>query len=99
MSEALGTISFSEREDPFAGTAMATGSRDYSNKTATIIDNEVNRMVKRAYQQALDLLTDHKGALDRIARELRLHETLDAKQLRQIMEETGSISATPAAYR
>src|SRR6266702_5718804 len=30
MSERLGTISFSEREDPFAGTALATGSREYS---------------------------------------------------------------------
>ncbi len=35
MSERLGTISFSEREDPFAGTSLATGSREYSEKTAS----------------------------------------------------------------
>ncbi len=46
MSDRIGAISFSEREDPFAGTSLATGSREYSEKTATIIDEEVNRIVK-----------------------------------------------------
>lgn len=99
MSERLGTISYSEREDPFAGTALATGSREYSEKTASVIDEEVNRMVKWAYDQSVKLLTDHRETLNRIARALRLHETLDAKQLRAIMEETGSINSTPASYR
>lgn len=54
MSERLGTISFSEREDPFAGTVLANGSREYSEKTATVIDEEVNRIVKRAYARAID---------------------------------------------
>jgi len=99
MSERLGTISFSEREDPFAGTALATGSREYSEKTATIIDEEVNRIVKWAYDQAVKLLTEHRATLDRIAKALRLHETLDAKHLRSIMEETGAINSAPASYR
>ena len=99
MSERLGTISYSEREDPFAGTSLATGSREYSEKTASIIDEEVNRIVKWAYDQAVQLITDHGDTLDRIAKALRLHETLDAKQLRAIMEETGSINSTPASYR
>ncbi len=98
MSDRLGTISFSEREDPFAGTALATGSREYSEKTASVIDEEVNRIVKWAYDQAVKLLTDHRKTLDRIAKALRLHETLDAKQLRTILEETGSINSAPASY-
>jgi cell division protease FtsH len=99
MSDRLGTISFSEREDPFAGTALATGSREYSEKTATLIDEEVNRIVKWAYDQAVKLLSDHRTTLDRIAKSLRLHETLDARQLRTILEETGSINSAPASYR
>ncbi|HEU5376571.1 MAG TPA: ATP-dependent zinc metalloprotease FtsH [Ktedonobacteraceae bacterium] len=99
MSERLGTISYSEREDPFAGTALANRSRDYSDKTAAVIDTEVNRIVKWAYDRALSLLREHKATLDRIARDLRLHETIDARQLRKIMEETGSINAAPASYR
>jgi cell division protease FtsH len=98
MSPRLGTISFSEREDPFAGTALANGSREYSEKTATLIDEEVNRIVKWAYDRAIGLLAEQRETLDRIARALRLQETLDAKQLRAIMEETGAINAAPASY-
>ena len=99
MSDRLGAISFSEREDPFAGTSLATGSREYSEKTATIVDEEVNRIVKWAYDAAVSLLTTHRATLDRIAKDLRLHETLDARQLRKILEDTGSIQSAPLSYR
>jgi cell division protease FtsH len=91
MSERLGTISFSERDDPFAGAAGAPGSREYSEQTASIIDEEVNRIVKWAYDRAVGLLTSHRETLDCIARSLRLHETLDARQLRAIMEDTSVV--------
>ncbi len=95
MSERLGTISFSERDDPFAGTALATGSREYSEQTASIIDEEVNRIVKSAYDRAIALLTSHRETLNGIARSLRLHETLDAKQLRAIIEDTSPVHTGP----
>jgi cell division protease FtsH len=95
MSERLGTISFSEREDPFGGTVMATGSREYSEQTATIIDEEVKRIVNWAYDRALSLLTSHHETLDGIAHSLRLHETLDAKQLRAILEDTHAVHTGP----
>ena len=95
MSERLGTISYSEREDPFAGTALATGSREYSEQTAIIIDEEVSRIVKWAYDRAVSLLTSHRETLDSIAHSLRLHETLDAKQLRAILEDTHAVHTGP----
>ncbi len=95
MSERLGTISFSERDDPFAGTALATGSREYSEQTASIIDEEVNSIVKSAYDRAVNLLTSHRETLDGIARSLRLHETLDARQLRAIIEDTSVAHTGP----
>ncbi len=99
MSERIGTLSFSERDDPFAGTALASRTHEYSEKTAGIIDEEVDRIVKWAYNRAVQLLTDHRVTLDRIAKALRLYETIDARQLREIMEETGAIEAAPASYR
>ena len=66
---------------------------------AIIIDEEVGRLVKWAYDRAVSLLTSHRETLESIAHALRLHETLDAKQLRRILEETGSIDAAPAYYR
>jgi len=99
MSERLGMISYSEREDPFAGTALATGSREYSERTAAIIDEETSRVVNWAHNRAVSLLSEHHETLDRIAKSLRLYETIDAKQLREIMIETGAINAAPASYR
>ncbi|EFH87566.1 ATP-dependent zinc metalloprotease FtsH [Ktedonobacter racemifer] len=99
MSERLGQISYSEREDPFSGTALASNSREYSERTATIIDEEVTRIVNWAHNQAVTLLRENKEALDRIAKSLRLYETIDSKQLREIMVETGSINAAPESYR
>src|SRR6266567_1718420 len=99
MSERLGMISYSEREDPFAGTALASGSRDYSERTAAVIDEEVSKIVNWAHQRAVGLLSEHRETLDRIAKALRLYETIDAKQLRQIMIDTGAIDAAPVAYR
>lgn len=99
MSDRLGNISYSEREDPFAGTSLATGSRDYSEKTAAVVDEEVSNIVKRAHTRAVSLLTEHHATLDRIAKALRLYETLDANRLREIMIETGSIASAPESYR
>jgi cell division protease FtsH len=99
MSERLGTISYSDREDPFAGTPFAERSHEYSERTATVIDEEVNRIVNWAYNRAVSLLTEHRETLDRIAKALRMYETIDAKQLREIMVETGAINSAPASYR
>ena len=99
MSERLGTISYAEQEDQFAGTVLAKSSREYSERTASVIDEEVNRIVKWAYNRAVTLLSEHRETLDRIAKALRLYETVDAKQLRDIMIETGAIEAAPASYR
>ena len=88
MSKRLGLLSFSDRGSPFmAGGDM--GTRDYSETTATLIDEETRDLVQTAYQQVIQLLSDHKATLERIAQELRRHETLDAKQLGQILMETG----------
>jgi cell division protease FtsH len=95
MSERLGTVSFSERDDPFMGTPLATGSREYSEQTAMIIDEEVHRIVMWAYDRAISLLSEHRETLDCIARSLRLHETLDARQLRAIMEDTHALHTGP----
>src|SRR5947199_912135 len=95
MSERLGTISFSERGSPFMGGVDSGAPSDYSETTAETIDDEVDRIVSTCYARAVELLTTHRPTLDRIARELRRHEVIDARQLQQIMEETGAVIASP----
>ncbi|GAC1649380.1 MAG: ATP-dependent zinc metalloprotease FtsH [Ktedonobacteraceae bacterium] len=90
MSERLGTVSFSERQSPFGGGGDTGAPTNYSEETAELIDDEVDRIVRTCYAQSTELLTTHRSTLDRIAEELRRHETIDAKQLRNILEETGA---------
>ena len=94
MSERLGTVSFSERGSPFASGGDTGAPTDYSETTAELIDDEVDRIVRSCYAQAVELLASHRTTLDRIAEALRANEVVDAKQLQQIMEETGATIAT-----
>jgi cell division protease FtsH len=90
MSERMGTISYSTRENPFSGGGDTGAPTDYSEETAEIIDEEVQRIVSTCYDQAVNLLTTYRPTLDRIAQELRRNETIDAKQMHTIMEETNA---------
>jgi len=94
MSERLGTISFSERSSPFLSGTSTAGTVDYSETTAEAIDDEVGRIVSMCYNRALELLEGHRPTLDRMVQELRKHETINARQLQQIMEETGAVIAS-----
>jgi cell division protease FtsH len=89
MSSRIGLISFSDRNSPFPGVSGDFGQRDFSDSTAAVIDEETRDLVQSAYQKVKELLTEHKPTLERVAQELRRHETLDAKQLSQILMETG----------
>lgn len=99
MSERMGTISFSERQSPFAGGGDTGAPSDYSEETAQLIDEEVDRIVRTCYSQTVRLIEGHRSTLDRIAQELRRQETIDAAQLQLILQETGVVAplhvATP----
>src|SRR6266568_3002977 len=95
MSERLGTVSFSERQSPFLSIGDTGAPGDYSETTAELIDDEVDRIVRMCYERTLQLLSSHRATLDRIAQELRRQETIDARQLQQILEETGITVPVP----
>jgi cell division protease FtsH len=94
MSELVGTVSFSERQSPFLSGGDTGAPSTYSEATAELIDEEVERIVRTSYARAVELLQTHRPTLDRIAQELRRNETIDAKQLHKIMEETGAVIAS-----
>ncbi len=93
MSERLGTVSFSERQSPFAGGGDTGAPSNYSEETAELIDEEVERIVRTCYARSVEILTTYRLTLDRIAQELRRQETIDGKQLQAILEETGALAA------
>jgi cell division protease FtsH len=86
MSEKLGPRTFGQRQElVFLGREISE-QRDYSDKVAQEIDEEVHNIIQRAYNTATKLLTTNKEKLNQLARELRTHETLDEPELDKIFE-------------
>jgi cell division protease FtsH len=55
--------------------------KNYSEKTAEAIDEEIRRLIDEGYQKAVEIITDHRDVLDHIAAALIQVETLDGENL------------------
>jgi cell division protease FtsH len=87
MSEAIGPLAFHQSEEhPFLGKEMHE-MRQFSDETAHIIDQEMQRFVNEASQQATEILAAHRDKLDQIAQALLEREALDREQLTEILGE------------
>jgi cell division protease FtsH len=86
MSEKLGPRTFGQRQElVFLGREISE-QKDYSDKTAQEIDEEVHNIIQRAYKTAKKILTANKENLNQLAKELLVHETLDEPELYKIFE-------------
>ncbi len=85
MSEAMGPLTFGKREEAiFLGKEFAR-HQDYSEATAVQIDEEIRRIVGRAYQETRKLMEEHREALEEIAESLLEHEVLDGDTIYEIV--------------
>jgi cell division protease FtsH len=88
MSESMGPIAFGQKEEAiFLGREIAQ-HRDYSEKTAISIDEEVRLIVDEAYNTAKGILQEHEDLLHKISETLIEKETLDGKDIDAIIEAT-----------
>ena len=86
MSAKLGPRTFGKREElVFLGREISE-QRDYSDKVAETIDDEVHSLVENAYNRATQILTDNKAKLVQIARHLVEHETLEGDELQTLFD-------------
>ena len=82
----LGPLTFGKKEEQiFLGREIAQ-HRDYSEDTAIKIDQEVRRIVDDGYKAAVDVLSNSRDTLDKIARTLLEREVLDANEIQMIIE-------------
>jgi cell division protease FtsH len=81
MSERLGPRTFGRKEElVFLGREISE-QRNYSEKVAEEIDEEVRRIIDRAYHVAKKILTENRPKLDQIARKLIEIETIEGDDL------------------
>ncbi|MGB7345229.1 MAG: ATP-dependent zinc metalloprotease FtsH [Pirellulaceae bacterium] len=85
MSPKIGPVSYkTSEEDPFLGREMHR-SRQFSEHTQELIDEEVGRILMEADQKAEQLLREHRGELETITRALMEAEELGEQQLTELI--------------
>lgn len=85
MSEMLGPRTFGQREEMIFLGREIHERRDYSEKTAQEIDQEVSDIIAKAYKQAEQILTKNRELLEKIVAELLAKETLEREQFLAIV--------------
>ncbi len=97
MSEKLGAVTFGKKEEHiFLGREMGQ-QRDYSEKTAVDIDDEVRRFVSEAYIVAKTLLEKNVDVLEAFARKLLEIETMDGPDIDEMIALVHKPKETPEA--
>ncbi|NBB79403.1 MAG: ATP-dependent zinc metalloprotease FtsH [Verrucomicrobia bacterium] len=82
----LGPVAYGDNKDHvFLGQEVAR-NQNYSEETAQKIDEAIHVIVEKEYARALDILKEHRKALDVCAEALLEHETIDGKHIHEIIE-------------
>jgi cell division protease FtsH len=85
MSEKLGPVALGRQQGSmFMGRDIAS-ERDFSEETASMIDEEVSDLVAVAYKRAKEVLVGNKHVLDKLAEMLVEKETVDSEELSQLL--------------
>ena len=85
MSERLGQMAMGDgRENVFLGYEIAQG-REYSEETAREVDEEIKKILKESYDQAVNILRTHREGLDRVAKDLLEKEEITGKEVIELV--------------
>ncbi|MGE3954249.1 MAG: ATP-dependent zinc metalloprotease FtsH [Parachlamydiales bacterium] len=91
MSEELGMVAYDDHNDGNFSGLPSFHEKSYSEATAQRIDQEVKRLIDEAYKKAYDIIASHKEQAELMTQMLMEFETLEAEDLKRIMEGTWSI--------
>ena len=86
MNKNIGPINFHKTgSNPYGSSGDPGDYSDYSEATAQQIDKELGNLIKKNYEQAMDILTSNRDALERLAKGLIIWETLDINQVKGLI--------------
>ncbi len=87
MSKKLGPLTFGKKDEQiFLGREIAK-HKDYSERTAEEIDEEVKSFVVKAYEESKMILTENFDILDTVAKRLLEKETIEGSEIDKIIKE------------
>ena len=89
MSEKLGLVAYENNQPVFMGMEYEYGGGNrngYSQKTASVIDDEIRRLIAEQHERALRLLTENRSILDNMSRVLVEKETIFTEEVEMLMK-------------
>ena len=86
MSEAIGPMAWGSQGQVFLGEDLMH-TRDYSEDTSKVIDDEVERILRAQEERAMEVLSKHRGGLNAIARALLDNEIIDGAEVARLVDE------------
>jgi cell division protease FtsH len=86
MSERIGPMAWGSQGMVFLGEDLMH-SRDYSDETSRVIDEEVERILRQEEERAMAALQIHRGGLDKVAAALLEKETIDGAEVARLVDE------------
>jgi cell division protease FtsH len=86
MSERIGPMAWSNEGQVFLGEDLLH-SRDYSDETARVVDEEVERILRDQEARAMRLLREHRQGLSAVAEALMQRETIDGLEVARLVDQ------------
>ena len=85
MSEVLGPRTFGKEEELIFLGKEFTGEKDYSEKTAQLIDKEISKIIDFCYNKAIEIIKRNKKKIGEIANYLIKKETIEKEEFEKLM--------------
>jgi cell division protease FtsH len=85
MSSRIGPMAWGSQGQVFLGEDLMH-TRDYSDETARVIDEEVEKILREQEDRCRVVLGDNRHGLDLVARALMEHETIDGAEVKRLIE-------------
>ncbi len=95
MSEKMGPLTYGSKEEQvFLGKDFSS-QKNFSDQTAKLIDQEVKTLVMGGYNCATELLKQNRDILENLAQALLERETLNAAEVKNIIEGRSDVDLDP----
>ncbi|MGH9021674.1 MAG: ATP-dependent zinc metalloprotease FtsH, partial [Acidimicrobiia bacterium] len=94
MSDRIGPMAWGSQGAVFLGEDLLH-SRDYSDETARVIDEEVERILREQEHRGTQVLEDHRNGLEAVARALLAKETLPGSEVARLVDEAAGRRIRP----
>jgi cell division protease FtsH len=98
MSKEIGPMAWGGHQQVFLGDGLMS-TKDYSEHTAEIVDDEVERILREQEARAIEVLTLHRRGLEALTRSLLEHETIDGDTAAKLIDEAHGEPVWPSGTK